>query len=154
MRLREDPMANDRHIRDVMTRNPVCVSDKDSIREAARIMAREDTGVVPVVDNGKKIIGMITDRDIVVRLVAEGKDPSNAKVNEAMTKNVRSIKEDSTVADALNVMKGAEVRRVPVVNNNNEVVGIVSMGDIAKETQQHGQVGAAVKDISDAPPNN
>ena len=147
-------MANDRHIREVMTPNPVCVSDKDSIREAARIMAREDTGVVPVVDNGRKIIGMITDRDIVVRLVAEGKDPSNAKVNEAMTKNVRSIKEDSTIDDALNVMKGSEVRRVPVVNNNNEIVGIVSMGDIAKESQQRGRVGEAVKDISDAPPNN
>ena len=73
-------MANDRHIRDVMTPNPVCVSEKDSIRDAARIMAREDTGVVPVVD-GRKIIGMITDRDIVVRLIAEGKDLSSARVN-------------------------------------------------------------------------
>ena len=146
-------MANDRHIRDVMTPNPACVSEKDSIREVARIMAREDTGVVPVVE-GKKIIGMITDRDIVVRLVAEGKDPSNAHVNEAMTKNVRSIKEDSTVDDALQMMKSAEVRRVPVVNNNNEIVGIVSMGDIAKESTQSGRVGQAVRDISDAPPNN
>lgn len=147
-------MANDRHIRDVMTPNPACVTDKDSIREVARIMAREDTGVVPVVDDGKKIIGMITDRDIVVRLVAEGKDPANAKVNEAMTKNVRSIKEDSTIDDALSVMKGAEVRRVPVVNAKNEIVGIVSMGDIAKESAQSGRVGQAVRDISDAPPNN
>ena len=146
-------MANDRHIRDVMTPNPACVSEKDSIREVARIMAREDTGVVPVVD-GKKIIGMITDRDIVVRLVAEGKDPSNAHVNEAMTKNVRSIKEDSTVDDALQMMKSAEVRRVPVVNARNEIVGIVSMGDIAKESTQSGRVGQAVRDISDAPPNN
>ncbi|HLJ73042.1 MAG TPA: CBS domain-containing protein [Thermoanaerobaculia bacterium] len=147
-------MANDRHIRDVMTANPVYVSDKDSIRDVARIMAREDTGVVPVCDNSRKIIGMITDRDIVVRLVAEGKDPANAKVNEAMTKNVRAVKEDSTIDEALNVMKSAEVRRVPVVNSRNEIVGIVSMGDIAKETQQRGQVGEAVKDISKAPPNN
>jgi CBS domain-containing protein len=146
-------MANDRHIRDVMTPNPACVSEKDSIREVARIMAREDTGVVPVVD-GKKIIGMITDRDIVVRLVAEGKDASNAHVNEAMTKNVRSIKEDSTIDDALQVMKGAEVRRVPVVNNNNEIVGIVSIGDIAKESRQTGKVGQTVEDISQARPNN
>ena len=82
---------NDKNIRAVMTPDPVCVSERDSIREVARIMAREDTGVVPVVD-GKKIIGMITDRDIVVRLVAEGKDPSNAHVNEAMTKNVRAVR--------------------------------------------------------------
>ncbi len=146
-------MANDRHIRDVMTPNPACVSEKDSIREVARIMAREDTGVVPVVD-GKKVIGMITDRDIVVRLVAEGKDPSNAKVNEAMTKNVRSIKEDSTINDALQVMSNAQIRRVPVVNNNNEIIGIVSMKDIATESRETGKVGKAVEEISEGPANN
>ena len=144
---------NDRHIRDVMTPDPVCVSERDSIREAARIMAREDTGVVPVVD-GKKVIGMITDRDIVVRLVAEGKDPSNAKVNEAMTKNVRSIKEDSTINDALQVMSNAQIRRVPVVNNNNEIIGIVSMKDIATESRESGKVGKAVEEISEGPANN
>src|SRR5436305_13002750 len=119
---------NRRHMRKGMTSHSVYVSERDSNREVARIMAREDTGVVPVVD-GKKVIGMITDRDIVVRLVAEGKDPSNAKVNEAMTKNVRSIKEDSTINDALQVMSNAQIRRVPVVNNNNEIIGIVSMKD-------------------------
>jgi len=146
-------MANDRHIRDVMTPNPVCVSEKDSIRDAARIMAREDTGVVPVVD-GKKIIGMITDRDIVVRLVAEGKDPANARVNEAMTKNVRSVQEDSTVEDALQVMSKAQIRRVPVVNGSNEIVGIVSMKDIATETRESGPVGKTVEKISEGRPNN
>jgi len=146
-------MASDKHIRDVMTPNPVTVSEKDSIREVARIMAREDTGVVPVVD-GKKVIGMITDRDIVVRLVAEGKDPSSARVNEAMTKNVRSIQEDSTVGDALQVMSGAQIKRVPVVNSKNEIVGIVSMGDIATESNETGKVGKTVEDISKASPNN
>ena len=146
-------MASDKHIRDVMTPNPACVSAKDSIREVARIMAREDTGVVPVVD-GKKVIGMITDRDIVVRLVAEGKDPANAKVNEAMTKNVRSVKEDSTINDALQMMSTAQIRRVPVVNNNNEIVGIVSMKDIATESRETGKVGKAVEQISEGPANN
>jgi CBS domain-containing protein len=146
-------MANDRHIRDVMTPNPVCVSEKDSIRDAARIMASEDTGVVPVVD-GKKVIGMITDRDIVVRLLAEGKDPSSAKVNDAMSRNVRAIKEDSTVNDALQLMSKAQIRRVPVVNGQNEIVGIVSMKDIASETREAEKVGKAVEKISEAPPNN
>ena len=148
-------MAQDqtRHVRDFMTLNPVCVSEKDSIREVARIMAREDTGVVPVVE-GRKIIGMITDRDIVVRLVAQGKDPSNARVHEAMTKGVRAIKEDSTVNDALQVMSGAQVKRVPVVNDNNEIVGIVSMGDIATDSSQSDKIGKTVEDISEAPPNN
>ena len=142
-----------RHVRDLMTPDPVCVSQGDSIREAARIMAREDTGVVPVVD-GKKIVGMITDRDIVVRLVAEGKDPSNANVKEAMTKNIRAVKENDTVNDVLHFMSGSQVRRVPVVNDRNEIVGIVSMGDLATSGNQEGKVGQAVEDISAAPPNN
>jgi CBS domain-containing protein len=140
-------------IRDFMTPNPVTVSEKDSIRDVARIMAREDTGVVPVVE-GKKVIGMITDRDIVVRLVALGKDPSNARVNEAMTKNVRAIKEDSTVHDALQLMSSAQIKRMPVVNSNNEIVGIISMGDIATDKTQSGNVGKTVEKISEAPPNN
>ena len=143
---------NERSVRDVMTANPVTVSEKDSIRDVARIMAREDTGVVPVVD-GKKIIGMITDRDIVVRLVAEGKECSNAKVNEAMSKNVRSVREDASVNEVLELMKSAEIRRVPVVNQNQELVGIVSIGDVA-QTNRDGKVGETVEKISQAPPNN
>ena len=102
-------MAQDRNnnrVREVMTPDPQCVSERDSIVEAARIMQNADTGIVPVVDDSRKIIGMITDRDIVVRLVAEGKDPANAHVNEAMTKNVRAVKESSTVNDVLDVKIG------------------------------------------------
>ena len=90
---------------------------------------------------------MITDRDIVVRLVAEGKDPSNARVDEAMTRNVRAVKEDSSVTDVLDVMSKAQVRRVPVVNDRDEIVGIVSMGDVAVETNQDGKVGKTVENI-------
>jgi CBS domain-containing protein len=148
-------MANDRnrHVRDVMTPNPECVSERDSIRDVARIMKEQDTGVVPVVD-GKKIIGLITDRDIVVRGIAEGRDVSNVTVNEIMTKSVRSVKEDTPLSEVLDLMSNAEVRRVPVVNGNNELVGIVSLGDIATNTNQDGRVGKAVENISEAPPNN
>src|SRR5438270_6569738 len=89
-----------RHARDVMTPNPATVSQKDSIRDVARIMASEDTGVVPVVD-GRRVVGLVTDRDIVVRCVAEGKDTANARVNECMTTSVRSVKEDTPVAEVL-----------------------------------------------------
>jgi len=147
-------MAQDsRKIRDIMTANPETVSEKDTVRDAARIMKKRDTGVVPVVD-GKKIIGVITDRDIVIRLIAEGKDASNAKVNEVMTKNVRSVKEDASVDEVLRLMKSAEVRRVPVVNRNDEIVGIVSIGDLAVETNQDNKVGKAIEDISEARPNH
>lgn len=147
-------MANaDRHIRDVMTPNPECVSEKDSLRDVARIMKDQDTGVVPVVD-GKRIIGLITDRDIVIRGLAEGKNLENVRVNEIMTKSVRSVREDASVNDVLEMMGNAEIRRVPVVNSNDELVGIVSLGDIAAQGNQDGKVGRAVENISEAPPNN
>lgn len=143
-----------RHIRDVMTPNPTVVRDSDSIRDVARIMKDQDTGVVPVCDDGRKIIGLVTDRDIVVRLIADGKDPLNARVNDVMTKSVRKVHEDATVDDVLSLMSNSEVRRVPVVNKNDELVGIVSIGDISTENRERGKVGDAIGDISEARPNN
>ena len=142
-----------KQIRDVMTPNPKCVTEKDSVLDAARIMRDEDTGVVPVVD-GKKVIGLVTDRDIVVRSIADGKDATNMRVQEVMTKNVRSVREDGTVDEALDLMSRAEIRRVPVVNQSNELVGIVSLGDIATNANRDGKVGNTVEKISEAPPNN
>ena len=150
-------MAQDRkqgkQVRDVMTSNPECVTERDGIQEVARIMKEEDTGVVPVVD-GKKVIGLITDRDIVVRGLAEGRDLSNMKVNELMTKHVRAVHEDTPISEVLDLMSSAEIRRVPVINGNNELVGIVSMGDIATNTKQDSKVGQTIENISEAPPNN
>ena len=136
-----------------MTPNPASVSEKDTIKRVAEIMKREDAGVVPVVD-GRKVIGMITDRDIVVRLIAEGKDPGSAKVNEAMSKQVRAVKEETPINEVLQLMSREQIRRVPVTNNNDELVGIVSIGDIASDSKETVKVGRAVEDISDAPPNN
>jgi CBS domain-containing protein len=144
---------NNRHVRDVMTANPQTVSEKDSIRDVARIMKDQDTGAVPVVD-GRRIVGLITDRDIVVRGLAEGKNLENARVNELMTKSVRSVREDASVNEALEMMSNAEIRRITVVNGNDELVGIVSLGDIASQGNQDGKVGRAVEEISEAPPNN
>jgi CBS domain-containing protein len=144
---------NSRQIRDVMTANPDCVSERDSLRDVARIMKDRDTGVVPVVD-GRKIIGLITDRDIVVRGLAEGKNLENATVTDLMTKQVRSVREDATVNETLELMSTAEVRRVAVVNRNDELVGIVSLGDISVNTDKDGKVGKAVESISQAPGNN
>jgi len=136
-----------------MTRDPECVSQNDDVREAARIMKERDTGVVPVVD-GNKIIGLITDRDIVVRGLAEGKDLANCRVDELMTKHVRSVHEDMPIDEVLTLMTSAEIRRVPVVNGKDELIGILSIGDIAMETNKDGKVGQAIEQISEAPPNN
>lgn len=144
-------MAQD--IRDVMTPNPASVSEKDSVKRAAEIMKREDAGVVPVVD-GRKIIGIVTDRDIVVRVIAEGKDCANAKVNDVMSRQVRTVKEDTPITEVLQLMSREQIRRVPVTNANNELVGIVSIGDIATDSKETVSVGRTVEDISEAPPNN
>jgi len=144
-------MAQD--IRDVMTPNPASVSEKDSVKRAAEIMKREDAGVVPVVD-GRKIIGIVTDRDIVVRVIAEGKDCANAKVSDVMSRQVRTVKEDTPITEVLQLMSREQIRRVPVTNANNELVGIVSIGDIATDSKETVSVGRTVEDISEAPPNN
>jgi CBS domain-containing protein len=141
-----------RRVRDVMTSNPECVTEKDSLRDAARIMKSADTGVVPVVD-GKKVIGLVTDRDIVVRVIADGKDPMKASVRDAMTTGVRTVKEDMPLDQVLDLMSNAQIRRVPVVNASNEIIGIVSVGDLTEQASR-GEVGEAVKEISQAPPNN
>lgn len=140
-------------IRDVMTANPKTVTDSDSVVDVARIMRDQDTGVVPVV-SGKKIVGLVTDRDIVVRAIAGGKDLKNVRVNEVMTKQVRTVNEEASVREVLDMMSEAQIRRVPVVNRNNELVGIVSMKDIAVDAKQDNKVGKAVEDISRGPANN
>ena len=136
-----------------MTVNPECVSANDSLSDVARIMKSQDTGVVPVVD-GKKIVGLITDRDIVVRGIAEGRDIGGTKVNELMTTSVRTVREDANVDDVINMMSSAEIRRVPVVNSSDELVGIISIGDISAEGNKDGKIGRAMEAISEAPPNN
>lgn len=145
--------AGTRQVRDVMTASPECVSGTGSVRDVAQIMKQHDTGVVPVVD-GKKVIGMITDRDIVVRGIAEGKDLASTSASELMSSSVRTVRDDSTLSEALTLMSGAEIRRVPVVNGKDEIVGILSLGDVAKQGNQDQQVGGAVEKISEAPPNN
>ncbi|HEV2722777.1 MAG TPA: CBS domain-containing protein [Thermoanaerobaculia bacterium] len=146
--------AGSRLVRDIMTRDPECLTEKDSVVEAARIMKREDTGVVPIVDDNRKLVGMITDRDIVVRLLGDGRNPLDCKVSEAMSKSVRSVGEDSMVDEVLSVMRSANVRRVPVCDKSGRVVGIVSMADLATESGEKGKVGDVVQDISEARPNN
>jgi CBS domain-containing protein len=137
-----------RHARDVMTPDPATVSQKDSIREAARIMASEDTGVVPVVD-GRKIIGIVTDRDIVVRCVADGADVRQAKVGDMCSSDLTTVRADAPIEEAARIMRDNALRRLPVVDNGRPV-GIVSLGDLAVEADPSSALGG----ISAARPND
>jgi CBS domain-containing protein len=132
------------NIRDVMTSNPRTVSPEDTIQNAARIMRDEDTGVVPVVDNGRAV-GVITDRDIVVRAVADGQ--LNRAVREIVSGDVVTASPDMSTKEAAELMSEHQVRRLPVVENDR-LVGIVSIGDLAVKGGNDKRVGDALQDIS------
>ena len=133
------------HIRDVMTPNPRTVSPDDSIQNAARIMRDEDTGAIPVVENGRPV-GMVTDRDIVVRAVADGGQVSRP-VREILTTGVVCASPEMSTREANELMSEHQVRRLPVVENG-QLVGIVSLGDLAVKEGKDRRTGDTLQDIS------
>ena len=134
------------NIRDVMTPNPRTVSPGDSIQSAAAIMRDEDTGVVPIVDNGRAV-GVVTDRDIVVRAVADG-NQLNQTVGQIATNAVVCASPDMSTREAAQLMSDHQVRRLPVVENER-LVGIVSIGDLAVKEGKDGRTGDTLQAISE-----
>jgi CBS domain-containing protein len=134
------------NIRDVMTPNPRTVSPNDSIQSAARIMRDEDTGVVPVVENGRAI-GMVTDRDIVVRAVADG-NQLDRSVRDIVTTRIISVTPEMSTREANELMSEHQVRRLPVIENER-LVGIVSIGDLAVKEGRDGRTGDTLQHISE-----
>ena len=133
------------NIRDIMTPNPRTVSPDDSIESAARIMRDEDTGAVPVVQNGRPV-GMLSDRDIVIRAVAAG--GSARSVREVVTERFISVSPDATTREATDLMSEHQIRRLPVVENER-LVGIVSLGDLAVKEAKDRRVGDTLQSISE-----
>jgi CBS domain-containing protein len=137
-------------VSELMTSDVELVQPDDTLQTAAKMMADLDTGALPVGENDK-LVGMITDRDITVRAVAEGRDPDKAKVRDAMSEHIRFCFEDEDTQEVSRKMSQWAVRRLPVLNRDKRLVGIVSLGDLAtggaeKESQE------ALEEISDAPP--
>jgi CBS domain-containing protein len=132
------------NIRDVMTSNPRTVSPSDTIQNAACIMRDEDTGVVPVVENGRPV-GVVTDRDIVVRAVANGE--FNRPVRDVVSGNVVTVRPDMSTKEAADLMREYQIRRLPVVENDR-LVGIVSLGDLAVKEADDKRMGDALQEIS------
>ena len=119
-------------VNEVMTRNVETVTPDQPVSEAAGFMLSADTGSIPVLDNDK-LVGMITDRDIAVRGVANGRGPDTA-VRELMTSDIVSVRDSDDVSAAAARMSEAQVRRVPVVDDDDRLCGIVSLGDLSRET--------------------
>ena len=134
-------------IRDVMTSDPSCVEASATVQEAAELMAKNDIGNVLVVENGE-VQGIVTDRDIVVRVVAKGDGP-DASVREACTTDVQTLTPDDSIENAVKKMEESDIRRLPVVEDGKPV-GIVSLGDLAKAVDSD----SALADISSGSPNN
>lgn len=158
-------------VRDIMTRDLAVATRETTLQEVAAMMRDEDTGVIPVVEyagNGGgnapatagerrpinqgtgygKVIGLATDRDIAVRAVADGKDCATTRVEEVMSTDLYTARPHDRLVDVIRKMGDKQVRRIPVVNENNRLLGMVSMGDIAVETEADVELADALEDIS------
>jgi CBS domain-containing protein len=139
-------------ITDVMTPIPECCTADDSVIEVARIMETRDVGVVPIVESQdtRRVIGVLTDRDIVLRVVAQGRDPNEViSVRDIMTNEVVSCSPDADVLHVEELMKAHQIRRVLVIDDDGSVVGIVSMADVARHSNET-QLGDTEKAITHA----
>ena len=115
---------------DIMTPDPRTVQAQDTLQSAAQLMDELNVGVLPVTEGGR-VVGILTDRDIVIRSTSAGQDPRTATVSDAMTGEVRSLPTDASVLDAIRIMKEQQLRRVPVVDSRGMLIGMVSLGDLA-----------------------
>ena len=136
---------------DVMTREPACCEAGDSIVRVAQLMKTEDVGAVPVVESqaGRKLVGIITDRDIVVKVLAGGRASDSASVRDAMTANPVTCREDDDVSRAVSVMAERKVRRIPVVDASGNLRGIIAQADIATRLHRDKTTGDLVEAISE-----
>ncbi|HSU26267.1 MAG TPA: CBS domain-containing protein [Pyrinomonadaceae bacterium] len=135
-----------RRCREIMT-SDVRTSTRDmSLQDAARLMRDGDMGSVPVVEDGK-LVGIVTDRDIVVRSIAEGRD-SSSPVSEAMTTEIFSVKPDDFVFEAIRLMGDKQVRRLPVVDADGRLAGIIAIADVALETEDEREIAETMEEIS------
>ena len=135
-------------VKDIMTHDVEAISPSDTLEQAARKMADLNVGPLPVCEDDR-IVGMITDRDITVRATAAGCDPKTTLVGDAMSQDIISCYEDQDVQDAAKLMQEKQIRRLLVVNRANELVGIVSLGDLATEAGDQGQPGEVLKKVSE-----
>jgi len=135
---------------EVMTKNPVCCLPNDSVAKAAELMKSENIGSIPVIENkqSQKLVGIVTDRDLALKIVAKGRDPKTTKVEEVMTHNVVTCRADDDLQKALDAMAKHQLRRIPVLDNDNKILGIIAQADVATRVDQPEKTAEMVKEIS------
>lgn len=138
---------------DIMTAGPAVVRTDASLQHVARLMVDYDCGAIPIVtEDGNRPVGIVTDRDITTRAVAEGRNPLEMQADEVMTRNVVTVDRHAPVEDCAALMEKEQVRRVVVVDNNGTCLGIIAQADIARETSE-AQTGEVVEDVSQPTPS-
>ncbi len=137
---------------EVMTKDLACCLPDDSVTKAAQVMKTQDVGSVPVIINQqtKKLVGIVTDRDLALAIVAEGRDPKSTKVEDVMTHNVITCRAEDDVQKALDAMAEYQLRRIPVVDDSDKVVGIIAQADVATRINKPEKTAEIVKEISQA----
>jgi CBS domain-containing protein len=136
--------------KELMTHSVECISPETPVKNAARTMKSRDVGFLPVCEKDR-LVGTLTDRDIVLRVIAEDKDVSDSKVSDIMTNDVFWCYEDQTSDEVAEYMAEKEIRRVLVLNRQKRLVGVISIGDLAQKGEEH-VTGKTMKDIKNAPP--
>jgi len=136
-------------VREVMTDTPRCITPETPVLEAARLMKSEDVGSLPILD-GERLTGIVTDRDIVLQAVAEGKDPRGMPVREVASRDLVTVGQDEDLSEALKRMASNQLRRIPVVDEDDRLVGIVAQADVAREAKDKDS-GQMLADISQTP---
>lgn len=134
-------------LRDIMTRNVEIVSIDSSLKVAATKMRELDVGLIPVCD-GDRLQGMVSDRDITIRATADGRDPVKTKVSEIMSTDIAYCLEDQEVEEAISLMEARQIRRLPVLDADKRLVGIVSLGDVAVHIGDRDLTGETLEEIS------
>lgn len=137
---------------ELMTKNPVCCLPSSMVAEVARLMKRENIGPIPVIENEqtRKLVGIVTDRDLAMKIVAEGRDAKSTKVEAVMTRKVVTCRADDDLQKALDAMSEHQLRRIPVVDNDNKILGIIAQADVATRVNQPEKTAEMVKGISRA----
>lgn len=136
-------------VHEVMTDRPRCVTPETPVSEAAQLMASDDIGSLPILD-GERLAGVVTDRDIVIRAIAKGKDPRGMPVREVASRELVKVHAEQDLSDALKLMASEQVRRLPVVDDDGRLVGILAQADVAVEAKEKA-VGEMVEEISKSP---
>jgi len=133
-------------VKDAMTSNPCTIDADQTVEYAARMMKQENVGLAPIVE-GDRLVGTLTDRDIVVRVVVEGRDAKTVKVRDVASRDIVTIDPQQDLDEALRLMASHQVRRLPVVEEDGRVVGVLAQADVAQEAKEK-KVGEMVEEIS------